>query len=315
MKISVIVPVYNGQETIARCLEALAGQDYLPGDFDVVVVNDGSEDDTLKIAERYPVRLINLEKNQGRIIARERGAKEACYDNLLFVDSRVVVARDILARIARINYQPLMAGELGEDKYRSPFDTLFYLIRKKIYAPYYPQHDWGRELWIDQDNFGRAPKGMTCFFCTRNLFLQSIPQVRGKTVNDDTRILHAMVKHKRLLRHTDLRIAYLQRTEWRSVLGHIFERGVRFADYYLDKKGKYYQLWRVGLVLFIAILSFSYYLPFILLYSLLGLCLGLLWWSLILSENLKDFVTALSYFPLVGLTFLSGIIKGKLFHS
>jgi glycosyltransferase involved in cell wall biosynthesis len=315
MKISVIVPVYNGEETIAQCLDALTNQDYPAEDYEVVVINDGSRDNTQQIAEKYPLRLINLGKNCGRVIARERGAQAARYENLLFVDVRVVVAPDILKQIAKIGYQPLMAGDALVDKYQTPFHTLFYLIRRKVYAPYYPQHAWGKELWIDQHNFDQTPKGTTCFFCSRRLFLESIPPRKGKTVSDDTLLLRLMVKQKKLLRHTDLRISYLQRTDWRSVLAHTYQRGPLFADYYLRMPCMYNNLWKAGLGLFFVSLLISFYFPGFLLYLLLGLGLGLLVIALILSENFRDFVIVLGYLPIISCVFGAGIIKGKLFPA
>lgn len=313
MKISIIVPVYNGEDTISQCLEALFNQDYPQDDYEIVVINDGSNDNTQNIVENYPVRLINLSSNYGRIVAREKGARAARHEYLLFVDARVVVSGDILNQIVKIDYYPIMAGELGEDKYRSPFDTLFYLVRRKIYAPYYPQLAWGRELWIDQKNFDSVPKGLTCFFCSRELFLQSIPRTKNKMVNDDTRLLRSIIENKKLLRHTDLRITYLQRTGWKAVLGHIYERGPRFADYYLNGPSRYYNLWRGGSVFFLSFLGFSFYFPALLLYILLSLGAGLFGVGLFLSENFRDFAIVLIYAPLICLVFTAGVIKGKLF--
>ncbi|MFQ5646933.1 MAG: glycosyltransferase [bacterium] len=310
MKISIIIPVYNERETIRACLEALLKQEYRKEDYEIIVVNDCSTDDTRKIVEGCPVRRINLEENSGRVIARERGAEAASFDNLLFLDARVIASGDLLKKIGEIGYQPLMAGEQGEDKYRSPFDTLFYLIRKKVYAPYYPQRDWGKELWIDRDNFDRAPKGTTCFFCSRKLFLESIPDIKGKTVNDDTRLLETMVKKTRLLRHTDLRITYLQRTGWKTVLRHIYERGPRFADYYLNRSSRYSSWWRIGVTATAVFLAAAFYYPFLWRYWLL-VPVGLAGTGLFLAENLKDFAIVLIYSPPIILAFTAGIIKGK----
>jgi len=55
--VSAVVPVYNGSRTIAMCLESLLAQTY-PGK-EIIVVNDGSTDNTGEVAGRYPVRLIN----------------------------------------------------------------------------------------------------------------------------------------------------------------------------------------------------------------------------------------------------------------
>ena len=312
MKISVVVPVYNGEQTIASCLEALLRQEYPPGDYEIVVVNDGSRDGTRRIVQEYPVRLINLPDNRGRIIARKRGAQAAAYPNLLFIDARAIAARDLLRQAARINYQPLMAGELGEDKYRSPFDTLFYLIRRKVYAPYYPQRDWGEQLWIDEENFVKTPKGTTCLFCSKQLFLQSLPQRQGKTVSDDTLLLAAMVKHKKILRHTGLKLTYLQRTDYKSVLAHIYQRGTLFNDYYLRGPSRYYRLWQVVLFLLSAFVGLSLYSLNYLLYGLLLMGGVLVALALFLAENTRDVVVILLYLGPVALAFLAGIIRGKL---
>jgi len=45
------------------------------------------------------VEIVNLERNQGRVIARETGAKHAEYNNLLFIDSRCVADKNILKNI------------------------------------------------------------------------------------------------------------------------------------------------------------------------------------------------------------------------
>jgi O-antigen biosynthesis protein len=69
-KISVIVCSYNGARTLRQCLSALAELDY--PNYEVIVVNDGSTDDTAAIAQDYAVRLIN-QPNKGLSGARNTG--------------------------------------------------------------------------------------------------------------------------------------------------------------------------------------------------------------------------------------------------
>jgi len=97
MKISIIVPIYNEEKLVAECLNVLISQNYAKEDYEIVVVNDGSTDNTLEIIKRkqkeakekdVKMKIVNLEKNQGRVITRETGIKNAKYDNLLFIDSR-----------------------------------------------------------------------------------------------------------------------------------------------------------------------------------------------------------------------------------
>lgn len=91
MEYTVIVPVYNGEDTIAECLKALLNQReaVYNQDYTVLVIDDGSTDRTPNIVREFPVSVIRLARNEGRITARLTGAKEATTKRLLFVDSRV----------------------------------------------------------------------------------------------------------------------------------------------------------------------------------------------------------------------------------
>jgi glycosyltransferase involved in cell wall biosynthesis len=82
---SVIVPARDAASTIEDTMVALAGQDFT-GEHEVIVVDDGSRDDTVAIAERFPVRVIH----QGRLgpgEARNAGARAARGRVLAFTDA------------------------------------------------------------------------------------------------------------------------------------------------------------------------------------------------------------------------------------
>ena len=89
MKISVIIPCYQHSNEIARCLNSIFSQDY--DDIEVIVVNDGSTDDTLISLEpfRDRIKLINQE-NKGGNAARNRGFKESSGELLLFSDADLI---------------------------------------------------------------------------------------------------------------------------------------------------------------------------------------------------------------------------------
>jgi len=86
MKISVIVPVYNGEKTIEACLQSLLNQTIPASDYEIVVVNDGSTDLTEEIVRKFPVRYV-YQKNQGPAKARNVGVEKASGDIILFTDS------------------------------------------------------------------------------------------------------------------------------------------------------------------------------------------------------------------------------------
>ena len=99
MTISVIIPVHNGAQTLATCLDALTASTY-PA-YECIVVNDGSTDGSSTLAATFPVRVLDLSGGPvGAPYARNRGAEAATGEILLFLDADVAVAPDTLARIA-----------------------------------------------------------------------------------------------------------------------------------------------------------------------------------------------------------------------
>ena len=87
--ISVIVPAYNSEDYIKDCIESIANQTYKF--FEMIIVNDGSTDNTKKIIEQYQkkykwLKLINI-KNHGQGYARNLGLKEAMGKYVLFLDA------------------------------------------------------------------------------------------------------------------------------------------------------------------------------------------------------------------------------------
>lgn len=318
-KISTIIPVYNEEKLIAGCLDALINQNYPKEDYEIVIVNDGSTDRTLetikskqKEAEEkgVEVKIINLEKNQGRVIARETGAKYAKYNNLLFIDSRCIAEKDILKNIRNINYQ-LIIGNPIIDFQRSSFDRFNWLIRKKIYSRHFGESF--EPIYITKDNFDKIPKGTTVFFCDKELFLSSQLEDKGKDISDDTKLLWNIVQKKKILRHPDIKVTYLSRTSLKKEIKHTFQRGPKFVDYYLNLKKKYFWLF-IFLPIFALIFTITlFFINFT--YFLYWLGFLVLIWVIIsvwLAENVKDFFVVFGLSPIIGFSFEAGILKGLL---
>jgi glycosyltransferase involved in cell wall biosynthesis len=84
-KVSVIVCCYNGAKTLARCLESLKHLDY--PDYEVILVDDGSKDNTQEIAARHPWIVNVRQENSGLSVARNVGAQTATGEVLAYTDS------------------------------------------------------------------------------------------------------------------------------------------------------------------------------------------------------------------------------------
>ena len=85
MKVSVVIPVYNGEKYIAECLDNMMRQTYK--NLEIIVVDDGSTDGTPEIARRRPgIRVISFEKNRGPSAARNAGIDAATGEYIHFMD-------------------------------------------------------------------------------------------------------------------------------------------------------------------------------------------------------------------------------------
>lgn len=88
--VSVIVPVYNGQDEIGACVEALLAQTLDKSELEVIVVDNGSTDGTCDVVTRYPVRLVHENAAVGSYAARNRGIQAARGRILGFTDADCV---------------------------------------------------------------------------------------------------------------------------------------------------------------------------------------------------------------------------------
>lgn len=90
LQVSLVVPTHNRAHRIVRCLETLDAQDLAPGSFEVLVIDDGSTDDTGKRlgtyeAGRYELRVLE-QRNAGPAAARNLGVASARADLIAFLD-------------------------------------------------------------------------------------------------------------------------------------------------------------------------------------------------------------------------------------
>lgn len=120
LPLSVIIPIYNGAKTIARCLDSLVAIPNATTALEIIVINDGSQDETLEVVTDYqaqhPEQTISVitQVNQGQSAARNRGLAVAQGAYVWFVDADDWVdsfaADYLLSLIAEESYDMLCFG-------------------------------------------------------------------------------------------------------------------------------------------------------------------------------------------------------------
>ena len=97
IKVSIIVPAYRNAGELSKCISALRAA--ATSDTEIIVVDDGSEDDVSATAANLRARVLRLARNVGPAAARNHGARHARGQILFFVDADVVVPNNAIERI------------------------------------------------------------------------------------------------------------------------------------------------------------------------------------------------------------------------
>ncbi len=131
LDVSIIVPTYNRRASVCRLLQALDEQTYPLDRFEVLVIDDGSDDGTpdllRSLGTAYALRVLE-QAHQGPAEARNLGVTNAAADLVLFLDDDVVPSQD------------LIAIHLATHAAEGP--------KAVVIGPMMPPHDWARSPWV-----------------------------------------------------------------------------------------------------------------------------------------------------------------------
>lgn len=107
LRLSIIVPVYNVEKYLEECVDSLYQQNIPEDNYEVILVNDGSTDDSYSIAKRLSLTHKNIrlfsQNNQGQSVARNKGIDVARGKYIMFVDSDDGLFPNVLGRLLSIS--------------------------------------------------------------------------------------------------------------------------------------------------------------------------------------------------------------------
>ena len=104
IKLSIIIPVYNIEKYIGRCIESCLKQDIPINEYELLIIDDGSQDDSMTIVRQYAHQYCNIryieQTNAGPSVARNRGILEAKGEYLWFIDGDDDIQENTLKRLS-----------------------------------------------------------------------------------------------------------------------------------------------------------------------------------------------------------------------
>ena len=143
MKVSIIVPVYNTQDYLKKCLDSLVNQTY--NNIEIILINDGSPDNSekiiLKYKEKYP-KLIKYykQKNKGQGAARNLGIKKASGDYITFVDSDDYVDINMIEEMINQKGDIIICDILKEENDKQIYFNNYWNVKEDASKNYMTSH-------------------------------------------------------------------------------------------------------------------------------------------------------------------------------
>lgn len=179
MKLSIIIPVYQTQDTIDRCIESILQQSFT--DYEIILIDDGSDYECSQLCDKYPQkdrRITTIHKENGGLSdARNTGIKHSKGEYITFIDSDDAIQNDTLqALMDEINKYP-------------ETDVLEYPIMERIghshkeqllaFTPRNYNNCW--EYWLNEQAYLHT---YACNKIFRRCLFKNVSFPKGKTFED-----------------------------------------------------------------------------------------------------------------------------------
>ena len=171
MLCSFVIPAYNASETIVRCLDSIYNLPLVESDFEVIIIDDCSMDNTIAIIKEYSknhsnITLLSQSENHRQGAARNRGVDCAKAEYIVFVDSddesdcgvvdALNLAKEYNLDIAVMNY--VNVDDKGNISEKEPIklDGIFSGIDLQTKQPYWNSAPWPyvcKKSFLDESNY------------------------------------------------------------------------------------------------------------------------------------------------------------------
>ncbi|MGK2959478.1 MAG: glycosyltransferase family 2 protein [Acidimicrobiales bacterium] len=244
--LSIIIPVFNGEGWVGRCLAHLAAATSQAefSSVEVLLIDDGSTDRTLVEAatalhDEPDIALRTFSQpNSGRFAARRLGLENAKYDFVLFIDARVFIDESALAFVAPLLNRPdqqVWTSHVEAATADNPIAGFWQAIEHIAWRRYFKSP---RTMSFGIDEFDYFPKGTTALIAAKEMLIEAFdafePTVTDwHKVNDDTAVLRWVAERTPINISPHYSSTYNARTNLVEFLKHAEHRGTVLIDGYL----------------------------------------------------------------------------------
>lgn len=253
---SVVVPAYQAEETLEACLDALTRElNSAPQiNAEIIVVDDGSHDQTAAIAARFPCKLVRLPQNRGAAAARNVGIREACGRFVWLLDADGVVKPGTLLKIHKV----LIAEEPRVDAVFGMF------AQELVHRDFSSQY----KLHLMRSYFLRIPANpraiCTAICAIRKEALTSIggfdERIKGASVEDQELGERLASRGFRIAFNPEIEVIHLKQYTGARLVVTQFERAYMMGKLFFTKSG----IRETGRTGFFFLVPFSFGLSFVL---------------------------------------------------
>lgn len=145
-KVSIIIPVYNSEKYISKCLDSILNQTYK--NIEILVINDGSKDNSIDILRDYEKkddRIVVIDKeNEGVAKTRNQGIKKATGDYIMFIDNDDFIDEDYVETYLKNTDYDIVIGSYKRTDINDKILFKYNLDEKSIWSKYVVLAPWAK---------------------------------------------------------------------------------------------------------------------------------------------------------------------------
>lgn len=285
---------------VERVVNALSQGNFGKDIEEIIFVCDKSTDGTeTKILEIQRTRkpdeaqivLVQPEVRRGHFQARYLGARAAKTKTIFFIDARVTLMDHSLKVLPQLAKQyPAMSANIDIDVNKNIYCLYWQRSHEAIFNRAYKANK-GINV-VTAENYDQQRIGTTCFFCSRDKFVQVCEKyLHLRIYSDDTLIQKDLVALEPIVVHPEFRVWWEPRDRAKAFLKHLYIRGPGFAEYHIFKKrGWLFYAFLSGIVVLIGVLWLLIFEPFWALSLIALVLLAMASTTALIAKSVKEFL-------------------------